>query len=301
MSHSMVPMNIVSALVKAEQFLGGDRRWYGMNADQLQFLDACYAHKDALSKFSDKELHTWVDTVASRLNAILKENGFSIELKDFEPGGFGVVSILDVMVEWLKEGQKIVIRTEDNVEYPAVRMENYADINAKRTALYSGYTSDSHAMPVAQLPTKSGDTLCMTIANKEASGFELMSRIDAIRTSTLKLSAFSRLVFPMVDFEEKKSLDWLLGLKSMPARGDPHEVAQALQETKFKMNQFGARLKDAVAIGMRMTSAVVRPVPPLVIDKPFYLWIERPGVPVPVMYAYFDENDWKDPGDLKNM
>ena len=80
--------------------------------------------------------------------------------------------------------------------------------------------------------------------------------------------------------------------------GDGDSISQALQQTKFKMNQFGARVKSAVAIAV--SRAMSREVG-LDIDQPFYLWIERDGVTVPVMYAYLDQEDWKDPGNLSEM
>ena len=34
------------------------------------------------------------------------------------------------------------------------------------------------------------------------------------------------------------------------------------------------------------------------IDKPFYLWIERPGMSIPLFTAYIDPIDWKKPDTL---
>ena len=36
----------------------------------------------------------------------------------------------------------------------------------------------------------------------------------------------------------------------------------------------------------------------IIIDRPFYLWIERPGMSVPICSLYLTEEHWKDPGDL---
>jgi hypothetical protein len=253
-----------------------------------------------LNHFSEKELRAWADTVAQRLNKILEENGFAIKFPEFDAGEFGVVSILDVMVEWLTKGDLRQVANEAGTIYPAVEFKDYGDIDHALTQLFSASVSPIHSFPIGTLKTKSGDTVSMTIAGEALSSFALMSRIDAIRTSELVPTNHEYLRFPMIDFKESKSLSWLAGLASVPQVGNPHVVAEALQETKFKMNQTGARLKDAVAMRMATTS-VRNPRPRLFIDRPFFLWIERPGVPVPILYAYFDEEHWKDPGDLKNI
>lgn len=301
MSHSMVPLNIVSALMKGVEFLGGDRVWAAVSSEQQQFLGQFYEHNALLSqKFSEKELRAWADTDAENLNAILKQEGFSIELPPFNPGDFGVVSILDILVEWIKVGDVREVSNEQGVLYPAVELKDVADIEGREQYLFTTAISSVHGHPIATLMTKSGDKLCVTIAGEEFSGFELIRRIDEIRGSVQMPANYEYLRFPMIDYDKKINISWLEGLKTLAAAGLPYEVAKALQQTKFKMNQYGARLKDAVAIGIVATSFRM-PRPRLIIDRPFFLWIERSGVPVPVMYAYFDESAWGDPGNLENM
>lgn len=301
MSHSMVPLNIVSALKKAVEFLGGDRALAAVNAEQHEFLGHSWEYNGLLSqKFSEKELRAYVDTVAANLNAILKQEGFSIELSDFAPGNFGVVSILDILVEWLKVGDVREVSDAQGTLYPAVEFEDVVYVDGVQQHIFTSAMSPAHTHPIATLMTKSGDKLCLTVAGEELSGFALIKRIDDIRGGASVPANYEYLRFPMIDYDKKIDISWLQGLQAVSSVGRPYEVAKALQQTKFKMNQYGARLKDAVAIEMGCTS--VRPPPPrLIIDRPFFLWIERPGVPVPVMYAYFDEGDWKDPGDLENM
>ena len=299
MSHTMVPLNIVSALKKVQEFLGGERHWLPVSKTQRQFLDGYVSHTDTLSMFGEKELRTWADTVAANLNAILKQEGFTIHLDDFAPGAFGVVSILDVLVEWLKKGELSQVRGADGVTYPAVESKHSALVDDKHCQLFTTWTSEAHQHPIATMASKSGDRLSMTIAGSEYADFALMDRINEIRAGTTRDERYERLRFPMVDYDNQTDLSWLCGLSSFvrTKRGDPYVVEKALQQTKFKMNQHGARLKDAVAMVMRGISMPRI----LTIDRPFFLWIDRPGVPVPVMYAYCDEQDWKDPGRLDNM
>jgi len=40
------------------------------------------------------------------------------------------------------------------------------------------------------------------------------------------------------------------------------------------------------------------PPPALIIDKPFLVVFERPGLPQPLFTAYVTQDSWKDPGEI---
>ena len=106
MSSTMVVQPIVAALVKSEDILGKNRTWDAVNDVQQKFLKDFFSRRKELSGFPEKELKCWASWVAAELNAILKKERFDIKLEDFAEDEFGVVSILDVLAEWLKEGMK---------------------------------------------------------------------------------------------------------------------------------------------------------------------------------------------------
>ncbi len=97
-------MNIVSALLKAEEFLGGGNTWKSVNATQEALLVSFYTKRESLTLFTADELRALADTVAARLNERLKAEGFSIRLSDFGAGEFGMVSVGDISLEWLQPG-----------------------------------------------------------------------------------------------------------------------------------------------------------------------------------------------------
>ena len=301
MSSTMVVSPIVAALVKSEDILGKNRTWDAVNDVQQKFLKDFFSRRKELSGFPEKELKCWASWVAAELNAILKKERFDIKLEDFAEDEFGVVSILDVLAEWLKEGMKTKLFFEHQ-EYPAVRLSRTAEINDKPTKLFLGFVSDKYSFPIASVATKSGDKVWMTVANQAVEGFELVSKIENLRKLVSEHSTathFDHLIFPMVDLDQIVDIGWLKGMQTNSDAGRHFKISQALQQTKFKMNQFGARVKSAVAIAIRATSVSISQN--LLIDAPFYLWVERNGVSYPIMYAYIDANDWKDPGDLGNM
>lgn len=290
MSETMVISPINAALVKSEDLLGKNRSWRAVNDAQVRFLREFFSKRQELIKFSEKELRSWASRVAAELNEVLKKEGFNLRLDDFQAGGFGVVSILDVLVEWLEKGTKTNLIVKKKGNYPAVRMEMESSFKI--------CFSPRHIVPIAVLNTKSGDQVYMTIADHPYRGFDLISRIEEIDSIYLKEGLpYDFLVFPMVDLNHEVDISWLKSMWTWDQKGDPVEISQALQQTKFKMNETGARTKSAVALGVRYVASLQSR--PFIIDKPFFLWIKRPGLSIPVMCAYIDEADWKDPGDLE--
>ena len=63
------------------------------------------------------------------------------------------------------------------------------------------------------------------------------------------------------------------------------------------MNQLGVRIEEAVAVmvaGMALAAEVHRHV----INRPFLMWVTRPGLSLPLFVGYITREDWKDPGEL---
>lgn len=300
MSHTMVVAPIMGALIKSEDILGKNRQWHAMNSAQKEFLKKFFAKRKELAKFSEKELRSWVSWVAAELNAILAKEGFNIKLNDFAPDEFGVVSILDVLVEWLQEGSKTVLNI-DNTSYPAVKMDLRAMVDGKQETLFEVYTTSMHKNPVAMLFTKSGDKLYITTAGiSPIKDFALVSLIDEIRHSLgPSRIRYDWLEFPMVNLDQEVNIGWLKGMQTSDDNGQEWAISQAVQQTKFKMNQFGARVKSAVAISIVAVS--IRREVGLIITPPFLLWIEKKDASIPVLYAYIDKEHCKDPGDLSSM
>lgn len=307
MSHVMVIPPICRALLKSEDELGAFRVWRVVNKAQSRLLADFSFYREELSekRFSEKELRAWASRIAAELNAILIQEGFSIQLRDFGPDEFGVVSILDVLVDWVAQGRAMEL-TAGRKEYlgnwyPGVHMISRVDTDKKSLRTFSSSVVSCHNEPIVALATQSGDVVTMTIADRPYADFDLVSRIETLRLAERSARPASYLMFPMVDLNVETSLEWLIGMHTIAANGNKASITQALQQTKFKMNEFGARVKSGVALRIRATVAVVDIIPPIIIDKPFFLWIERPGMSFPLMYAYVDEVDWKNPGDLSNM
>jgi hypothetical protein len=290
MTHTITLWPIIKALLQAAVFVSNGTnisnnwytQWQTTNEKQQQFVQKYLAQHTDIATFKPDELKAWASKDYQELNAILAKEHFAIQLQPFPKNGFGVVAILDVMMEWQSPGTAKKILTKDNTMYAGVEMER-------------GFTvliSDKHAHPIIRLETKSGDSAWLTIADKPRKDFDLLKYIDTIKKNLRPDESYQSVIFPKIDLDQQPDITWLL---RMSYAG--YFIAQTLQQTKLKMNEFGAHVQSAAAIAM------MRSMPPtdkktLVIDKPFICWIEKPGVSIPIFAGYLDVDVWKDPGSL---
>jgi len=228
-THTFVPHPIFAALLKASHALGGVQ-WISNTEKQKFFLAELYnKHLQDVEKFSESELRSWASEKARELNQILSDEGFNIQLDELQNNEIGVVAILDVLLEWLKEGQKLELFSNDTT-YPGVKMDN-SHVNGLH-AFLSGVNRTDYAQQIAMLPTKNGDVVYMTIADKELDGFELFKHIMDIRQNIVHDVRPEFVHFPMINLNHQPNISWLIGL---PHTANGH-ITQAMQQTKFKMN-----------------------------------------------------------------
>jgi hypothetical protein len=286
-SQTITAFPIVGCLAAAEDWLGRRLEWDAANDDQREFLELFFEKgMDGIPKLGD-QLRRMAAPDIARVNAWLKENGFDIELtSDPGPGGFAVASILDVLVEWLEKGVRRKITNESGT-FDAVHLKQGHGV----TILQNPHV---HPNPVAKIATKSGDVIYMTPADELPDGrFGMESKIRAITVGvTHPDHRYEGVTFPMVSYDQQIDISFLRGMRT---KGLPWFVEEAVQQTKFRMNEDGARVESAVSMSLKLSM----PPPPFVIDRPFMLWITRDGVDMPLFGGLFAEDSWSDPGTLE--
>ena len=293
MSNTMVIYPIVTALVRAEEIIGPERTWQADNSIQALFLSEFFApcRKEGLSI---AEIESIASFTAEDINRFLRERGFRIQLESFRSGGngreLGIASVLDLLVEWFRPGTETTVRGQDGNVYPAAHLVG---------AVSSFYRVAHHHYPVALLQTTSNDRVYMTRLDSAPADFELVHYAQQLSGSLQPIYDYDGVVFPMVDLKQEVDISWLLDLETTSAAGDPVTIIQALQETHLAMNQEGARAKSAVALDMFLCAVELKPKPVLVIDGPFLVWFQRPGLTKPLFAGYITEEDWKNPGEIR--
>ena len=294
MINAYVIWPIVAALWSAFSYIGAPSAdsVVPINDAQKNFIARYMQDKTILKAFKDDELRTWVSRDADELNRILKKEGFGIQLQPFLPQEFGVVSILDVMLEWLHEGKiSSIASVQKNNE-----VKHYDAFELKK-GFYVYQTAYNY--PLVMIETKGSegslgkDRVWLTVADEALGEGKLWEKILTLRMLERKKNdEYTHAVIPMIDYDQHFRLDWLLNM-----RINGWMISQALQQIKFKMNEKGAHIKSAAAIAMMRSTWQPSPSKKLIIDRPFYLWVEREGVSLPIFAGYFDEAFWKKPTD----
>ncbi len=290
MSYTAAILPILSALSLAQNKFQENfphSQWIPNTSEQNLFFKNYYPQKDQLQKLLPQELRSCVGDV-HQVNGFLKENGYTIQLKDNLPDSIlAVASILDIALTWKVPGEKSTLtRAGDSSQnYSAVHMQ-------------SGFTlrKTPEGKQILAVDAQNGDTVYMAIADGPSEGFSLSETVHSLSSNSYEdiTNMFSGAQFPMVDIHTSITLDWLLRLPYGYQDVPPYfEIRQALQETRFRMNEKGAHAQSVVAIELKVTG-IQEPQPTFEINEPFYLWIERPGMSMPLFAAYIDTTDWKE-------
>lgn len=280
MSFTTVILPMLAALNTVQQELP-TASWVQVNPLQHHLMNQYYPKRnDIFSKMLPSELRNCAGSY-SVVNHFLKNNGFDIQLDPCP--GLAVASIFDMTIEWKAPGEKWVLSVKDadshEREYPAVLMEEGYVL---RKLLDGSY--------IVEVFTKTGDKVYMALADIPLQGFELLDKVQSLSASHYinDTSSFSDVLFPMVDLDQAVDISWLIGM-----RYGEWKIAEALQQTKFQMDEKGAVVKSAVALGGE--SCAINAPPRFKIDRPFYIWIERPGIDMPLFAGYIDICNWKRP------
>jgi hypothetical protein len=282
----------------------GANSWNAKNEKQKQLFSWFEEHRGSLADI------TGLDAMASRfwqeLNTYLTTRKFDPMVEPFDPAdGVGVVSILDKLVKWRNGPGEIVSISTEQGEKPGFELPS----NGFSIYEVEGYPG-SHLL---QLFTKSNDALwIITHSNRDLEGLDLvalsldvMNKSHSIATSN-RLSgsqrqAFAGLHVPMVDFDLKPDISWLQGADTTTEAGVYYFIAQAHQQYKMRMDQFGARVKAATVLEAKRGGGEVKPEM-FVIKQPFAGWWTQEGLHLPMAAFFVDWESMRTPaGSLEDL
>ncbi len=314
MSTTVVTYPIVTALVEAERILGPERQWKPVNETQGRFLNEFFA---VCRKERVPEIESLASWNAAEICAFLARHGFAIRLEPFGEGQFGAASVLDLPVEWIEKGHVTSIHTpkshaeepqqaggwpgrlkvvlSSRIESPPLPTEEYPAvlIASEHVRLFR---APHHEHPVACLKTKSKDKVYMTVLPQPPAEFDLVAKAQELASALKPTNEFGGLIFPMVSLDQHVNVEWLEGMETTEIQGRPAGIAKALQQTRLRMNEIGARAESAVVLTVSV--AALQYKPPHIIDRPFLIWFEREGLSKPLFVGHITEENWKNPGDI---
>jgi hypothetical protein len=298
---------ILLALNKLEE-IANLTGWEGINQEQEMIFSWLEKHRACLKNITG--LNVEVPRSSREMNKNLSDKGFSPGIKPFNPAvSYGVIAVLDKLIKWLNgPADEAEINVADKI-YPGFELPE------KGVNVYNvdGFPQ-AHLL---ELFTKSSDKLWLFVEDggsvKSFSGldlpvlsFEVMAAEREIATKDdqlFKLSgfssqAFSGAIIPKIDFDIKPDINFIVGASL--GNGAPG-VDQAIQQFKFRMDQYGARIKAVTAM-VYMAFSAGDSSPPFIVDKPFYGWFTQRDVNLPMGAFFADYDSWREPaGSLENL
>lgn len=275
---------ILSCLVSAQQHLDGKNitaKFEGVTDQQHEFLDSFQDLMDSVSDID--ELESVADDDYEAVNAWLQERDFGIQLPPTSDSNvFAVASVLNVLLKWLHKGTLTSITGTDNTTYIGAHV---------KSGVVVSHAPALHPHPVVRVSTQSGDTVCMSMIDDAPKGFEglFLKAADLERIKATSHS-YKGVCFPMIDLDMHPDISWIEGMQV----GGDYSIACAVQQTRFRMNEEGAKT-ESVAATTNCLGAVARPH---IIDQPFLLWIQRDGMQFPIFAALLCEDVWREPASL---
>ena len=289
MSKASEIYTITAAIEQAERTMKLKNDWKPKNEIQKSFLknflQVCRGNKVSEIEFE-------VSSEAEKINSFLKKKGFSIRLQPFPPNTIGFASILDLIVEWLRLGEKVKIQAKNEGIYEGVR------IIKDGVSFFESVVND-YRHTVACLKTKSGDMVFITVPKEPLEGLDLIEMAEILSNNKDILpGVYEAVRFPMVDLDITNDIGWLRGMSTNNVTNIPADITQAIQQIKIKINEKGARFQSATAIAVTLKCVNI-PRPDLIIREPFLIWVERPNLEKPLMAAFITEESWKNPGSLR--
>jgi hypothetical protein len=99
---------------------------------------------------------------------------------------------------------------------------------------------------------------------------------------------------PLIEFDLKPDLTWLLGAGTRTRTGDPYRIEQAAQQVKLGMDATGAYVQVATAMEAVPTMETFPTV--FTVDRPFYGWWTQRGVNLPMAVFFADWECWRTAG-----
>jgi hypothetical protein len=274
---------ILDCLRVSSEFIKQPLNFKSVNPDQDEFLGRFVPMMDGLENLA-AEIESVADLDYRVINAFLKKKGFDIQLPEPQGRTFSVASVLDILVKWLKKGTVTEVKRHNTfILYPAVELKSGVSF---KKGLYGE--------PLVRIETQSGDIVWMMPVQRIPGGSSKFSILELICKADNGAwdGDNEGVIFPMIDYNRQVDISWIEGLFFHP----DWFIQKALQQTRFRMNETGARAQSAVAMTNCWSCVMHRQ--PVVIDKPFLLWIERQRVRFPVFAGVFTEDVWKKPADL---
>ena len=276
-SRTIAIFPLLLALKKFEEH--GIENFLPANAEQEKVLALL---PEALKvKYNADQIKSFISDDPKKLNQILKENGFSIKLDEQAPFDLGVVTIMDLISQWLAKATKTNVSYE-GTDYPACFIKQGASIIKIDEKL------------LLMIRTQSGLCVFIEKTDIERSGVELFTHVHSLAKLLHHGETPCDATVPFVKMDDAPDMSWMLG---MEAESTEFIITQALQQNKLTINLDGIHAESATVLGGIRAMGIPPARPKFVVDQPFNLWLAYVDPSLnsfPLFAACIGPDSWKE-------
>jgi hypothetical protein len=275
---------LFQCLSEVENCLVNAQAWKSDNVIAQKTFDKYYANRNFIHLFGDIiDCKVSLDS-PDLVNEFLSNNGFPIQLNDILSNGrkIFIASILKLLCQW----------DWTAIGSPLYLDEQYAGIIFPSFMKFSICPLHPDE-PIACVPLLNGDTLYIQQSCHDDTEDPWQHAYNAHDFLWRRCDEYDGLHVPSLSIEHEVDISYLLGSRIEFEHDGIAEIVQALHYDKFCMNECGVKLESATALGVAV-SGYMPPSrefkPMFVVDKPFYLWINREDITY--FAGYFDKDSW---------
>jgi hypothetical protein len=257
-----------SCLNEVENQSSFKSEWKTSNDYQKKLIDEAEKLKPFLPRFKD-ELKSYVSNDPEDINKVLRENGFKLQIPGIKCDlCLYIMSLLHIKEAWQYSKGDNPITIDALTSYKGVMVEGYNKNGLLKLVLNNG-----------------DDVFIFVSENKDQKSFDdviaLKSNFNNWDRETK--GEYVNATIPHIDYMIEKGID-VGGIRY----GDL-ALVDGIHGNHFILNTGGIDLKEYTAVS---ATRGIGPQVNLVIDKPFFISIYRPGVPYPYFTDYITKDKW---------
>ena len=256
------------------------KKWSIVDKRQQTYLDVYRAALGDLKSLAPY-LKGLATGDAAKLNAWFAENGWPGMNVQIQPGGLGIGSVFDLVVDWLVPGlKKPVLLTAGDM--PAW----YEGVEMTPSTGLASYKIDGYPFPMFELATTQGGWLVSLIeANEPCPDVYLPQKACELLDRQSRQVSYDKVQFPAVGLEADVDISWLKGMHVE----DGFSIDEAIKKVRLRLDDKGAHAQSAVALTSRGFSLKTKTY---TIMHPFYVIFRREDLEIPPFVALAAPDSW---------
>lgn len=301
MSQMQSPVQLLAMLAKAGEWIGKELTWMPQTATHmwmLEVLEQAQLGRSPNCLTNVTGVHTDVSPEFMHVRLLLEQLKMTCRMETLFRDGdeLGVVSTLQPQFTWLRPGHVCTIARADAPPALGVAL-------GTQEHEVGFFTCGQFPSTIACIPTTEGDMIYVTALDAERVPNLLCCggrTVSVFRDTVRNVQDFDGVEFPMVHLREEADVTSEVGMHGTAmGPGQSRTIHSAFTQNDLRVNHIGAE-KTPSNPSQDESAQRTNSARPLVIDRPFAIWMERPdsNSSIPLFFAHVTPKFWIAPKNI---